>query len=206
MGRYRDPMDRIPTTHTGSLPRPDDLTALHSRFADLTLEEFRREVARNVEALNHAVQDIPPGRMRLHLCWGNYEGPHTHDVALADILDLVLRARPAGISVEASNPRHGHEWQVFMTRPLPDERYLVPGVIDTTTNFVEHPDLVAQRLLRYAQVVGRERVVAGTDCGFGTFAGMSSVVPTVVWAKLAAQAEGARRASAQLWLASTSSR
>jgi 5-methyltetrahydropteroyltriglutamate--homocysteine methyltransferase len=182
---------------------PDLAMSRHSRFAELTLDEFRREVARNVEALNHAVQDIPAERMRLHLCWGNYEGPHTHDVPLQDIVDLVLEARPAGISLEASNPRHGHEWQVFQAVALPDDRYLIPGVIDTTTNFVEHPDLVAQRLLRYAEVVGRERVVAGTDCGFGTFAGMATVVPSIVWAKLAAQAEGARRASAQLWPVAT---
>ncbi|MGH2928390.1 MAG: cobalamin-independent methionine synthase II family protein, partial [Solirubrobacteraceae bacterium] len=158
---------------------PDLAMSRGNRFADLTLEEFRREVRRNVEALNHALDGIPADRLRMHLCWGNYEGPHTHDVELRDILDLVLEARPAGISLEASNPRHGHEWKVFEAVVLPAGRYLLPGVVDTTTNFVEHPDLIAQRLLNYASVVGRERVVAGTDCGFGTFAGMGSVVPTV---------------------------
>ncbi|MGH7918959.1 MAG: cobalamin-independent methionine synthase II family protein [Candidatus Dormibacteraceae bacterium] len=178
---------------------PDLAMSRGNRFADLTLEQFRREVRRNVEALNHALDGIPADRLRMHLCWGNYEGPHTHDVELRDILDLVLEARPAGISLEASNPRHGHEWKVFEAVVLPAGRYLLPGVVDTTTNFVEHPDLIAQRLLNYASVVGRERVVAGTDCGFGTFAGMGSVVPTVVWAKLRSQAEGARRASRELW-------
>ena len=178
---------------------PDLAMSRNSRFADLTLEEFRREVHRNVEALNHALAGIPGDRVRLHLCWGNYEGPHTHDVDLRDIVDLVLEASPAGISLEASNPRHGHEWKVFQEMKLPEGRYLIPGVIDTTTNFVEHPDLVALRILNYASVVGRERVIAGTDCGFGTFAGMQTVVPSIVWAKLRTLAEGARRASEVLW-------
>jgi 5-methyltetrahydropteroyltriglutamate--homocysteine methyltransferase len=168
-------------------------------FADLSVEEFRREIRRNVEALNHALTGIPRDRVRMHLCWGNYEGPHTYDVELRDILEVVLEASPAGISLEASNPRHGHEWKVFEEVKLPEDRYLIPGVIDTTTNFVEHPDLVAQRILNYASVVGRERVIAGTDCGFGTFAGMQSVVPSIVWAKLRTMAEGASRASQALW-------
>lgn len=184
---------------TLQLDCPDLAMSRHTRFADLTLEEFRREVARNVEALNHAVQDIPPERMRMHLCWGNYEGPHTYDVGLHEIVDLVFMARPAGISLEASNPRHGHEWEVFETNHLPEGRYLIPGVIDSTTNFVEHPGLIAQRLLNYARVVGRERVLAGSDCGFGTFVGMGAVVPSVTWAKLRAMAEGASMASARLW-------
>ena len=178
---------------------PDLAMSRGGRFADLTLDEFRREVHRNVEALNHALAGIPSDRVRMHLCWGNYEGPHTHDVDLGDIVDLVLEASPSGISLEAANPRHGHEWNVFEEVRLPDDRYLIPGVVDTTTNFVEHPDLVAQRLLNYASVVGRERVQAGTDCGFGTFAGMQAVVPTVVWAKMRSIAEGARRASQALW-------
>jgi 5-methyltetrahydropteroyltriglutamate--homocysteine methyltransferase len=137
--------------------------------------------------------------MRMHLCWGNYEGPHTYDVALREVIDVVLRARPAGISMEAANPRHGHEWQVFETVALPEGRYVIPGVLDSTTNFVEHPDLIAKRLLNYARVVGRERVVAGSDCGFGTFIGASNVAPSVTWAKLRSMAEGARIASAELW-------
>jgi 5-methyltetrahydropteroyltriglutamate--homocysteine methyltransferase len=176
---------------------PDLAMSRHSRFADLSVEEFRHEVARNVEALNHVLADVPAERSRLHLCWGNYEGPHTWDVGLGDIIDVVLTAKPAGISVEAANPRHGHEWRVFEDVRLPDDRYLVPGVIDSTTNFVEHPELVAQRLTNYTRLVGPERVVGGTDCGFGTFAGMATVVPTVTWAKLRALAEGARLASEQ---------
>jgi 5-methyltetrahydropteroyltriglutamate--homocysteine methyltransferase len=182
---------------TLQLDCPDLAMSRHSRFADLSLEEFRREAARSVEALNHALAGVPAERSRLHLCWGNYEGPHTLDVGLADIIDVVLQAKPAGISVEAANPRHGHEWQVFEDVRLPDERYMIPGVIDSTTNFVEHPELVAQRLTNYTRLVGRERVVAGTDCGFGTFAGMATVVPTITWAKLRALSEGARLASGQ---------
>jgi 5-methyltetrahydropteroyltriglutamate--homocysteine methyltransferase len=180
---------------TLQLDCPDLAMSRHTIFADLDLEAFRREVALNVEALNEAVRGIAPEKMRMHVCWGNYEGPHTGDVALGDILDLVLKARPAGISVEASNPRHAHEWELFRERRLPDGRYLIPGVVDSTTNFVEHPRLVAQRLTRYAEALGRDRVMAGTDCGFGTFAGMDAVAPSIVWAKLAALVEGARLAS-----------
>jgi 5-methyltetrahydropteroyltriglutamate--homocysteine methyltransferase len=177
---------------------PDLAMSRHSVFADLTVEEFRREAALSVDALNHAVARIPAERMRLHLCWGNYEGPHDHDVALRDIVDVVLRAKPAGISIESCNPRHGHEWQVWEHVPLPDDRYLVPGVIDSTNNYVEHPELVAQRLLNFARVVGPERVVGGSDCGFGTFATMATVVPTVTWSKLRSLVDGARLASETL--------
>lgn len=169
-----------------------------TRVAYGSLEEFRRVAEENVEALNEAVTGLPPERLRVHLCWGNLEAPHVNDVDLADIIDIVLRAVPAGISLEGCNPRHGHEWQVFEDVRLPDDRYLIPGVIDSTTNFVEHPELVAQRLGNYANVVGPERVMAGTDCGFGTFTGVGRVAPSVVWAKLAAMAEGARRAAARL--------
>ena len=169
-----------------------------TRGAYGSLEEFRRVAAENVEALNEAVAGLPPERLRVHLCWGNLEAPHTNDVELTDVIDLVLRTVPAGISLEGCNPRHGHEWQVFEDVKLPDDRYLIPGVIDSTTNFVEHPDLVAQRLERYAGVVGPERVMAGTDCGFGTFTGVGRVAPSVTWAKLATMAEGARRAAARL--------
>ena len=152
-----------------------------------------------VEALNHAVANIPPERMRLHLCWGNYEGPHHLDVPLAEIIDDVLEARPAGLSFEGANPRHEHEWTVFEDVKLPDGKVIIPGVLDTTTNYIEHPELVAQRLVRYARLVGRERVIAGADCGFGTFAGTPMVHPDIVFAKLESLAEGARIASRQLW-------
>ena len=169
-----------------------DLAMVASRYP--SLEEFRQFAATNVEVLNHALQGLPPERLRLHICWGNYEGPHNHDVELKDIIDIVLRVNASGLSIEASNPRHAHEWRVFEDTPLPDGRYVVPGVIDSTNNFVEHPDLVAERLLNYASVVGAERVVAGSDCGFGTFAGVSNVAPSVVWAKFQSMSEGARRA------------
>ncbi len=152
-----------------------------------------------LEALNHAVVNIPPQRMRLHLCWGNYEGPHHLDVPLADIIHDVLTARPAGLSFEAANPRHEHEWTVFEELKLPDGKVIIPGVLDTTTNYIEHPELVAQRLVRYARLVGRERVIGGADCGFGTFAGTPMVHPEIVFAKLESLVEGARIASRQLW-------
>jgi len=152
-----------------------------------------------VAALNHAVANIPPERMRLHLCWGNYEGPHHHDVPLKEIIRDVLEARPAGLSFEGANPRHEHEWNVFEDVTLPDGKVIIPGVLDSTTNYIEHPELVAQRLVRYAKLVGRERVIASSDCGFGTFAGTPNVHPDIVYAKLEAMAEGARLASVALW-------
>jgi len=153
----------------------------------------------HIEALNHATRDIPAERMRMHLCWGNYEGPHHTDTPLKAIIGSVLKAKPAGLSIEASNPRHAHEWNVFVDTRLPDGKYVIPGVVDSTSNFIEHPELVAQRLERFASAVGRERVVAGSDCGFGTFAGVSLVDGEIAWAKLAAMAEGARLASQALW-------
>jgi 5-methyltetrahydropteroyltriglutamate--homocysteine methyltransferase len=179
---------------------PDLAMSRHLAFADLGTAEFLKIAEANVEALNHALRDIPPDRARLHLCWGNYEGPHHRDVPLRDILPIVLGARPQAISLEGANPRHAHEWAVFRDVKLPDDKVLIPGVLDSTTNFIEHPELVAQRLVRYAEVVGRERVMAGSDCGFGTFARANpQVEPEIVWAKLAAMAEGARLASARLW-------
>jgi 5-methyltetrahydropteroyltriglutamate--homocysteine methyltransferase len=178
---------------------PDLAMGRHIQFGDSSLDEFRRQAALNVEALNHALADLAPEQLRMHLCWGNYEGPHHRDVPLRDILDIVLRARPSGISLEASNPRHAHEWQVFEDVKLPDGKVLIPGVIDSTSNFIEHPELVAQRIVRYARLVGRENVLAGTDCGFGTFAGRSRVDPDIVWAKFQAMADGAHLASRQLW-------
>src|SRR2546428_2308399 len=154
----------------------------------------------HLQALNHAVRDIPPDRLRLHLCWGNYEGPHHRDIPLREILPVALRARPQALSFEGANPRHEHEWIVFREVKLPDDKLIIPGVLDSTTNFIEHPELVAQRLVRYAEVVGRDRVLAGSDCGFATFARSESLVePDITWAKLEAMAEGARLASKQLW-------
>jgi 5-methyltetrahydropteroyltriglutamate--homocysteine methyltransferase len=178
---------------------PDLAMARHNRFPDLSLPDFRKIVALHLEVLDEATRAIPPDRMRLHLCWGNYEGPHHHDVPLRDIIDLVLRARPAGISFEGANPRHEHEWALWKEVQLPPGKVLIPGVIDSTTNFIEHPELVAQRIARYAEVVGRENVIAGTDCGFGTFADNDSIDPRIAWAKLTALGEGARRATEALW-------
>jgi 5-methyltetrahydropteroyltriglutamate--homocysteine methyltransferase len=175
-----------------------DLAAARHRDGE-TLDAFRERVALHLEAIAHATRDIPPDAMRLHVCWGNYEGPHSRDVPLADIIDLLLKARPAGLSFEAANPRHAHEWTVFEDRPLPDGKVLIPGVLDSTTNYVEHPELVAQRIVRYAELVGRENVIAGTDCGFASFAETPSVYPTVTWAKLRALSDGARIASERLW-------
>ena len=178
---------------------PDLAMGKHIQFTELSLEEFRKSAELHVEALNQAVADIPPEQMRLHLCWGNYEGPHHLDVPLQDIVDIVLRARPAGISFEAANPRHAHEWKVFHNFTLPASKVLIPGVIDSTTNYIEHPELVAERICRFAEVVGRENVMAGTDCGLSTFAGLKTVDPDIAWAKLRVMAEGARLASAVLW-------
>jgi 5-methyltetrahydropteroyltriglutamate--homocysteine methyltransferase len=174
---------------------PDLAMGRHIQFNDASLEEFQRQARLNVEALNHATAGIDPDSMRMHLCWGNYEGPHHRDVELRDIIEIVLSARPSAVSLEACNPRHEHEWAVFENVKLPDGKLLIPGVIDSTNNYVEHPDLVAQRLGRYVRLVGRESVMGGSDCGFGTFAGLSSVDPAITWAKLQALAEGARIAS-----------
>jgi 5-methyltetrahydropteroyltriglutamate--homocysteine methyltransferase len=179
---------------------PDLGSARHNQYQHLSDREFLRIADRNVAALNHATANIPPEAMRMHICWGNYEGPHTHDVPLALVFDTCMRARPAGLLFEAANPRHAHEWEDLRDAKIPDEKILMPGCIDSTTNFVEHPRLVAQRICNVANIVGRERVVAGTDCGFATFAGQTNpVVPSVVWAKLAALAQGARIASERLW-------
>jgi 5-methyltetrahydropteroyltriglutamate--homocysteine methyltransferase len=178
---------------------PDLAMSRHLRYGDLSLEEFRKIVAQHVEVVNEATKDIPPDRMRLHLCWGNYEGPHHLDVPLKDIIDIVLTARPAALSFEGANPRHEHEWKVWQEVKLPPDKLIIPGVIDSTTNFIEHPELVAERIVKYADVVGKERVIAGTDCGFGTFATSSTVDPRITWAKLRAMADGARIASEALW-------
>jgi len=178
---------------------PDLGMGRHIQYADLSLAEFRKRAQMHIEALNHAVCNIPAEQLRLHLCWGNYDGPHHHDVALADIIDLVFQAKPQAISLEAANPRHAHEWAVFERIKLPDGKLLIPGVIESKSNFIEHPELIAQRIARYANQVGRENVIAGSDCGYGTWVGQAAVDPDVVWAKLAAMAEGARIASRQFW-------
>jgi 5-methyltetrahydropteroyltriglutamate--homocysteine methyltransferase len=178
---------------------PDLAMGRHIQFAELPLEEFRTMARLHLAALDHAVANIPPEQLRIHLCWGNYEGPHHYDVPLADILDLVFAARPQGISFEAANPRHAHEWRVFERIKLPANKVIIPGVLDSTTNFIEHPELVAERIGRYARLVGRENVIAGTDCGFGTWVGQAAVDPDIVWAKLASLAEGARQATKELW-------
>ena len=178
---------------------PDLAMGRHIQFASLGLDEFLKMARLHIEALNHALANVPPERSRLHLCWGNYEGPHHYDVPLADLLDVIFTARPHGLSFEAANPRHAHEWKVFERVKPPKDKVLIPGVLDSTTNFIEHPELVAERIGRYARLVGRENVIAGTDCGFGTWVGQAAVDPAVVWAKLASMAEGARLASREFW-------
>jgi 5-methyltetrahydropteroyltriglutamate--homocysteine methyltransferase len=178
---------------------PDLGMGRHIQYGDLSLEEFRKRARQHVEALNHAVANIAPELLRMHLCWGNYEGPHHCDVALADVIDIVFLAKPPAISLEAANPRHAHEWAVFERVKLPDGKVLIPGVIESKSNFIEHPELIAQRIARYANLVGRENVIAGSDCGYGTWVGQAAVDPDVVWAKFAAMAEGARIATRQFW-------
>ena len=178
---------------------PDLGMGRHIQFADLSLAEFRKRARQHVEALNHALANIAPEQLRMHLCWGNYEGPHHCDVPLADIIDIVFLARPQAISLEAANPRHAHEWALFETVKLPEGKVLIPGVIESKSNFIEHPELIAQRIGRYAKLVGRENVIAGSDCGYGTWVGQAAVDADVVWAKFAAMAEGARIATRQFW-------
>src|SRR3954454_7126749 len=176
---------------------PDLGMGRHIQYADLDLKAFRKRIQLHIEALNHATKNIPPAQLRLHLFWGNYEGPHHYDVPLADIIDIVFAARPAGISFEAANPRHAHEWALFERIKLPEGKVLIPGVLESKTNFIEHPELIAQRIGRYAKLVGPENVIAGSDCGYGTWVGQAAVDADVVWAKLAVLAEGARIASAR---------
>src|SRR5215470_12160241 len=178
---------------------PDLAMGRHIQYADLDLPAFRKRAGMHIAALDHALAAIAPESVRMHLCWGNYEGPHHRDVPFADIIDLVLKARPHAISFEAANPRHAHEWTLFERVKLPDGKVLIPGVIESKSNFIEHPELVAQRIGRYAKLVGREKVIAGADCGFGTWVGQAAVDPDVVWAKLASMVEGARMASRRFW-------
>lgn len=178
---------------------PDLAMGRHIQFRDASDEEFVRNAEMQVEALNFALRDVPAESVRMHLCWGNYAGPHTHDIPLERIIPVVLKAKPVAIAFEASNPRHAHEWMVWRDANIPEEKVLIPGVIDSVSNFVEHPQLVANRIVQFAAIVGRERVIAGTDCGFGTFAGFGAVHPDICFAKLASLADGAALASEHLW-------
>jgi 5-methyltetrahydropteroyltriglutamate--homocysteine methyltransferase len=178
---------------------PDLAMGRHIQFPDLSIAEFRKRIELHVEMLNGALGNIPTDRVRIHLCWGNYEGPHHRDVPLRDIIDIVFKVRASGISYEAANPRHEHEWAVFKDVRLPDGKVLIPGVLDSTNNFIEHPELIAQRICNVANLVGRENVIASTDCGFATSATFSAVDPKITWAKFQSMAEGARIASKHLW-------
>ena len=175
-----------------------DITGKHVLGFDMSLQAYREQVAVQIDVLNRALRGIDPSRVRIHLCWGNYPGPHHHDLPLRDVIDLAYRVNAAGISVEAANPRHEHEWTVFEEAPLPEGKYVIPGVIDVCSPYIEHPEVVAQRIERYARVVGVENVVAGTDCGFGSTAGRTNVPERIVWAKLSSLAEGAKRAASRL--------
>ena len=178
---------------------PDLAMGRHIRFRDADEATFLANARLQVEALNHALRNVPADRVRMHVCWGNYEGPHHYDIPLRAIADVVLAAKPIALLIEGANPRHAHEWAVWREIRLPDDKVLVPGVIDSVSNFVEHPELVAERICRVAELVGRERVIAGTDCGFGTFAGFGAVHPEIAYAKLRSLAEGAALATKQLW-------
>ena len=177
---------------------PDLAMSRHTGYQDATEEEFLRVAEANVEALNTATANIAPEQMRMHICWGNYEGPHDHDIPLERILNIILKARPATILFEAANPRHEHEWAIWANAKIPEEKTLAPGLIDTCSNYVEHPELIAQRIGRFAAIVGADRVIASTDCGFGTFAGYGKIDPAVTWKKLRALREGADLATARL--------
>lgn len=181
------------------LDSPDLGLGRHMLFKGKSDEEYQAQANLHVDALNHALEGIPKEMVRLHVCWGNYEGPHHHDAPMEMVLPIALRAHIGALLFESSNPRHAHEWQTFADADLPEDLVLVPGVIDSTTNFVEHPKLVAERICRFADIVGRERVVAGSDCGFSTFAGFGAVDQDIVYAKLGAMAEGAKLASDKLW-------
>ena len=178
---------------------PDLAMGRHTMYSDESDEAFVAHAERQVEALNHALENVPAEAARIHLCWGNYEGPHVCDIDLAKIYDVVMKAKPQAISFEAANPRHAHEWSVFAERGVPEDKVLMPGVIDSVSNYVEHPELVAERICRFADIVGRERVLAGADCGFATFAGFGKIDPKICYAKLRTLAEGAEIASKRLW-------
>jgi 5-methyltetrahydropteroyltriglutamate--homocysteine methyltransferase len=178
---------------------PDLGMGRHTMYKHRSVEEYLKLAERHVEILNHALKNVPADRVRMHICWGNYEGPHHHDVPLAQLLPIVMKAKPQALLFEAANPRHAHEWAVFRDHKIPDDKILIPGVLSSTTNYVEHPELVAERLVRFAEIVGKERVLAGSDCGFSTFAGFGPVDPDVTYMKLQSMADGARIASQRLW-------
>jgi len=178
---------------------PDLAMAHHTSFQDLNEADFLKRAAFHVEVLNHALRNVPADRCRIHICWGNYEGPHDHDIDFAKVAPILVKAKPMALVVEAANPRHAHEWRVWQDVKLPDDKILIPGVLDTSTNYVEHPELIAERLCRFADLVGRERVIAGSDCGFGTFAGYGKLDPDISFKKLRAMVEGAALASKRLW-------
>lgn len=178
---------------------PDLGMGRHTMYRHASVEEFLKRAAVHVEVLNHALRNVAADRVRMHVCWGNYEGPHHHDVPMEQLLPVVIKAKPQALLFEAANPRHAHEWVVFRDTRIPDDKILIPGVLSSTTNYVEHPLLVAERICRFADIVGRERVIAGSDCGFSTFAGFGPVEPDIAYMKLASMAEGARIASKRLW-------
>jgi 5-methyltetrahydropteroyltriglutamate--homocysteine methyltransferase len=179
---------------------PDLAMAHHTSFQELNEEDFLKRAAFHVEVLNHALRNVPAEMSRIHICWGNYEGPHDHDIDFRKVAPILVKAKPQALVVEAANPRHAHEWAVWKDEvKLPDDKVLVPGVLDTSTNYVEHPELVAERICRFADIVGRERVIAGSDCGFGTFAGYGKLDPDISFKKLKAMADGAAIASQRLW-------
>jgi len=178
---------------------PDFGMGRHTMYKDRGVEDYLAMAERHVEVLNHALRNIDPGRVRLHMCWGNYEGPHHHDIPMQQLLPVVLKVNAGALLFESANPRHAHEWTMFRDITVPEDKILVPGVLDSTTNYIEHPDLVAERICRFADIVGRERVIAGTDCGFSTFAGFGPVEPEIVYMKLAAMVEGAAIATRRLW-------
>jgi 5-methyltetrahydropteroyltriglutamate--homocysteine methyltransferase len=180
---------------------PDLAMGRHTMYRNRSVEEFLELAAMHIEVLNHALRNIPAEKARMHVCWGNYEGPHHHDIPLAQLLPVVVKAKPQALLFEGANPRHAHEWTVFRDSDVPEEKILIPGVLSTTTNYIEHPLLVAERLERFADIVGRERVIAGTDCGFGTFGGFGPVEPEIAYRKLASLVEGAQIASSRLWAA-----
>ena len=175
------------------LDSPDLGLGRHMMYKDRSEREYLSLIGTHVAVLNHALRNVPADRVRMHVCWGNYEGPHTHDVEMSVILPTLMTAKPAGLLFETANPRHAHDWATFVeqARLIPDNKVLIPGVIDSTTNFVEHPKVVAERIERFTAIVGADRVIAGTDCGFSTFAGFGAVDPEIVWAKLATLAAGA---------------
>jgi 5-methyltetrahydropteroyltriglutamate--homocysteine methyltransferase len=178
---------------------PDLAMAHHTSFQDLNEADFLKRAEFHVEVLNHTLRNVPAEQARIHICWGNYEGPHDHDIPFSKVAPILVKAKPQALVVEAANPRHAHEWTVWHQTKLPDDKILIPGVLDTSTNYVEHPELVAERICRFADIVGRERVIAGSDCGFGTFAGYGKLDPDISFKKLHAMAEGAEIASKRLW-------